>query len=84
MRYLLSLLALVFSLIGGSALANDKTTQSFAPDPNVQKVAEAYALDAVEYSKTQFAYYPRLDRCKYCECRKGIGSHAFFVHKLNP
>ena len=54
MRYLLSSLALVFSFIGGSALANDKTTQSFVPDPNVQKVAEAYALDAVEYSKKQF------------------------------
>jgi hypothetical protein len=60
MRYLLTLLALVFSLIGGAALANDKTTQSFAPDPNVQKVAEAYALDAVEYSKTQFGITLRI------------------------
>lgn len=54
MRYLPSSLALVFALIGGSALANDKTTQSFVSDPNVQKVAEAYALDAVEYSKKNF------------------------------
>ena len=35
-------------------MANDKTTQSFVSDPNVQKVAEAYALDAVEYSKKNF------------------------------
>lgn len=54
MRYLLSSFILLFALIGGSAMAGGKTTQSFASDQNVQKVAEAYALDAVEYSKKQF------------------------------
>lgn len=48
------LLALFFSLFsfGESALADSKNT--FSPDANVQKVAEAYAQDCVDLSKKQF------------------------------
>lgn len=38
-------------------MAGDKTMQSFVPNPDVQKVAEAYALDAVDYSKKQFGIH---------------------------
>lgn len=35
-------------------MAGDAADQSFSPDPNIQKVAEAYALDAVDFSAKQF------------------------------
>lgn len=54
MRIIAALLFLFSSLIGGHALAQEETGQSFLSDPNVQKVAEAYALDAVEFSKKNF------------------------------
>lgn len=55
MRRVSQFLALVLLLLGAPVLAADKPTQSFEPDPNIQKVAEAYALDAIDFSKKQFA-----------------------------
>jgi hypothetical protein len=48
------LLFLTLIFFGGSAVANDIEDQAFSADPNVEKVAEAYALDAVDLSTKQF------------------------------
>lgn len=37
-------------LIGTNAAAADAADKSFSPDPNVQKMAEAYAQDAVDFA----------------------------------
>jgi hypothetical protein len=54
MRYLLAVLLYICGLLGNSVMAAEKTTQTSSSDPNVQKIAEAYALDVVDYSKKQF------------------------------
>lgn len=54
MRHLFTILIYVCALLGNSVIAADKTTQTFISDSSVQKIAEAYALDAVDYSKKQF------------------------------
>ena len=35
-------------------MAASDANQSFTPDPNIQKIAEAYSQDAVEFAKKQF------------------------------
>lgn len=40
--------------VSGFVLADDEANQTFVADTNIQKVAEADALDAVDYSKRQF------------------------------
>jgi hypothetical protein len=54
MRYVFQFLVLVLLLVGVPALTADKPSQSFQADPNIQKVAEAYSLDAIDFSKKQF------------------------------
>jgi len=54
MRYLIAAMIHICALLGNPVMAADKTNQTFLSDPNVQKIAEAYALDAVNYSKKQF------------------------------
>jgi hypothetical protein len=53
-RFLLALIALTASVCGGVARADTSSDQSFAPDPKIQKIAEAYSLDAVDFSAKQF------------------------------
>jgi hypothetical protein len=48
---LLQLFALV---LGVDVKAEDSATKSFSADPKIQAVAEAYALDAVDYSAKTF------------------------------
>lgn len=43
----------------GAAHADDGPSESFAPDPKIEQMAEAYAQDAVDFSSKQFAV--RLD-----------------------
>jgi hypothetical protein len=52
MRAFLSAFVIFFLFFSGAALSD--TTQSFTPDPNVQKIAEAYAQDAVDFTRQQF------------------------------
>lgn len=42
------------ALLPFHASAVDQKSQSFVADPNIQKIAEAYALDAVDLAKNQF------------------------------
>lgn len=49
------LLAFSIFFLFGSETALSETTQSFTPDANVQKMAQAYAQDAVDFAKRQFA-----------------------------
>ncbi len=53
MRTFLVAFAIIF--LCGTESALSETTQSFTPDANVQKMAEAYAQDAVDFSKRQFS-----------------------------
>ncbi|WP_321965364.1 hypothetical protein [Paraburkholderia sp. J7] len=53
-RLVAALLALIIGPLGETALAGTPTSQSFAPDPQIQKIAEAYAMDAVDFSGKQF------------------------------
>jgi hypothetical protein len=53
-RFLLALIALMACVRGGVALAETPSDQSFSPDPKIQKIAEAYSLDAVDFSAKQF------------------------------
>jgi hypothetical protein len=48
------LFALLLSLFSFMEPVLADTKQSFTPDANVQKVAEAYALDAIDFAKKQF------------------------------
>jgi hypothetical protein len=48
------LVAFSIFFLFGSESALSETTQSFTPDANVQKVAQAYAQDAVDFAKRQF------------------------------
>jgi len=41
-------------LFNGATGAAEQNSQKFVADPDVQKIAEAYALDAVELAKRQF------------------------------
>jgi hypothetical protein len=41
-------------LVGTNAMAADTATNSFTADPKIQKVAEAYAEDAVDYSAKRY------------------------------
>lgn len=52
--FLLALIALTACVRGGVALAETPPDQSFSPDPKIQKIAEAYSLDAVDFSAKQF------------------------------
>ena len=54
MRLISTLSVLFLFFIGGPVLANDTNSQSFTSDPKIQKIAEAYALDAIDHSKKQF------------------------------
>lgn len=54
MKLILKLFAILLFTAGGNVLANDESSQAFAPDPNVQKMAEAYALDAIDFAQRQF------------------------------
>lgn len=42
-----------FLFIGTNAVAADVADNSFSPDPNIQKMAEAYAQDAVDFAGKQ-------------------------------
>ncbi|MBC3919116.1 hypothetical protein H8L32_16615 [Undibacterium sp. CY18W] len=59
MKFFKILFSIVLFFLGNSAFADDKANQSFSADPNIQKIAEAYSLDAVDYAKNQFGV--RLD-----------------------
>jgi len=48
------LLSLLVPWAKEAAVAETKIDSSFSPDPNIQKIAEAYALDAVDVAKEQF------------------------------
>jgi hypothetical protein len=48
---LFSSLMVLFTAPAGAA---EQESQSFVADPNVQKIAEAYALDAVDLANSQF------------------------------
>ncbi|MFT3868117.1 MAG: hypothetical protein QM715_06420 [Nibricoccus sp.] len=54
MRFIATPILLILTTMGGLASAQSKNDQSFISDSNVQKVAEAYALDAVDLAKKQF------------------------------
>jgi len=43
-----------FLFIGTNAVATDIADNSFSPDPNIQRMAEAYAQDAVDFAGKQF------------------------------
>jgi hypothetical protein len=47
-------LFLTFIFFGANTMAGDAAEQSFSADPNVQKIAEAYAQDAADLSAKQF------------------------------
>ena len=53
-RFLLALIVLMACVRGGVALAETPSGQSFSPDPKIQKIAEAYSQDAVDFSAKQF------------------------------
>jgi hypothetical protein len=53
-RFLLALITLMAGVRGGVALAETSSDQSFAPDLKIQKIAEAYSLDAVDFSAKEF------------------------------
>lgn len=44
----------ILLLVGSGTVAAQGAGQSFAADPHIQKMAEAYAQDAVDYSERQF------------------------------
>lgn len=51
---MLALITLMACVCGGVALAETSSDQSFSPDPKIQRIAEAYSLDAVDFSAKQF------------------------------
>jgi hypothetical protein len=55
MKNFTGLLSFILALFSGHAHAEDPKSQSFVADANVQKIAEAYALDAVDLAKSQFS-----------------------------
>lgn len=52
-RFSLWIFLWAFFLMGTYAAATEATDKSFSPDPNVEKVAAAYAQDAVDFSGKQ-------------------------------
>jgi hypothetical protein len=54
MKNLNALLSFIMALFPFYANADNQKSQSFVVDPNIQKIAEAYALDAVDLAKIQF------------------------------
>ena len=65
-------------------MANDPTTKSFSPDPNIQKIAEAYAIDAVAYSNTQFGIQLDWSESSISEVEKALVlMHASYI-ETNP
>jgi hypothetical protein len=52
--FLVALMALMTCFNGGAAFAETPSDQSFSPDPKIQKIAEAYSLDTVDFSMKQF------------------------------
>lgn len=54
-RLIAALLAWVPLTTTNVAHADGMGSQSFSPDPKIQKIAEAYAKDAVDFSAKQFA-----------------------------
>lgn len=54
MRLYASPVVFLLALLNGFAMAADQKSQSFTADPKIHKVAEAYAQDAVDFSKNQF------------------------------
>lgn len=53
-RFLLALIVLMACVRGGVSLAGTPSAQAFSPDPKIQKIAEAYSQDAVDFSAKQF------------------------------
>ncbi|MFM0649259.1 hypothetical protein PQR14_33490 [Paraburkholderia bryophila] len=53
-RFLLALIVLMACVRSGIALAGTASDPPFSPDPKIQKTAEAYSLDAVDFSAKQF------------------------------
>jgi hypothetical protein len=54
MKNFIALLSLIFALSPFQARAVEQQSQSFVADLNIHKIAEAYALDAVDLAKSQF------------------------------
>lgn len=54
MKNFIVFLYFIFALLPLQACAGEPQSQSFVADTNIQKIAEAYALDAVDLSKSQF------------------------------
>jgi len=54
MKNFIALLSFIFVLFPFQARAGESQSQSFVADTNIQKIAEAYALDTVDLAKSQF------------------------------
>lgn len=54
MKNFTALLSFILVLFTVHARAGEQEGQSFVADPNVQKIATAYALDAVDLARSQF------------------------------
>ncbi|MES2024113.1 MAG: hypothetical protein V4448_01020 [Pseudomonadota bacterium] len=49
-----TMMFVLFAFLTGPVCAQEKTNPDFSTDKNIQKVAGAYSLDAVEFAKKQF------------------------------
>jgi hypothetical protein len=54
-RLLMTVFGALLWVLSDVALADSVAAQPFSLDPNVEKIAEAYALDAVDFSAKHFA-----------------------------
>lgn len=83
-RFLLVLVTLMACVRGGVALAETASDQSFSPDPKIQKIAEAYSLDAVDFSAKQFGIKLDWSDASIADVEKTLAQMSSSYVSTNP
>ncbi|VWC55443.1 hypothetical protein BLA9940_02309 [Burkholderia aenigmatica] len=83
-RFLLVLATLMACVRGGIALAETASDRSFSPEPNIPKVAEAYSLDAVDFSAKQFGIKLDWSDASVANVEKALAQMSSSYVSANP
>jgi hypothetical protein len=83
-RFLFVLVTLMACVRGGVALAETASDQSFSPDPKIQKIAEAYSLDAVDFSAKHFGIKLDWSDASIADVEKTLAQMSSSYVSTNP
>ena len=83
-RFLVVLVILMACVRCGVVLAETASDQSFSPDSRIQKVAEAYSLDAVDFSAKKFGIKLDWSDASIADVEKALAQMSSWYVSTNP